>query len=126
MPRYELVTGRDMEDARALIRGMWPDGLDDAVEIVHDLAQAIANGRRESKENRRRELHEKIAAARREYETRIEPWIKELSDIALCDPPEPVVLNDGRIMEYIGPLPTWEPEAHADRKQAWKRDIGDL
>jgi hypothetical protein len=99
-----------MRDAREFIRKLWPQGIEGADEIAHDMAQAIANGRRESMENRRRELHEKIAAARREYETRLEPWIKELTNISLCDPPKPVALGDGRIMRYVGPLPTWEPD----------------
>lgn len=78
--------------------------------IAHDLAQLIANGRRESMENRERELHQKIGAARREFERAIEPYIKELADIGLCKPPAPVTLPDGRVASYIGPLPIWEPD----------------
>lgn len=112
MTRYEPVTDRDEQDARDLIAHIWIGGLEATEEstLRNAFAQAIANGRRESMENRERELKGRIAAAQRECMERIQPWIKELSDIGLCRPPEPITMPDGRVATYVGPLPTWEPD----------------
>jgi hypothetical protein len=64
----------------------------------------------EKKELRRQQLQRWIMEAQQDYQRRIEPWVKELGDIALCDPPKPVELPDGRTAQYIGPLPTWTPD----------------
>lgn len=63
----------------------------------------------DAKENRRRELHRQIEALRREYQTKIDPLVKELADIAASEPPPPVLMEDGRLMRYVGPLPKWIP-----------------
>lgn len=42
----ELVTERDMADARAIGERAGIDHFDDWDEFIHDLAQAIADGRR--------------------------------------------------------------------------------
>lgn len=42
----ELVTKRDMEDARALGERSGIDAMDDWDQFIHDIAQAIADGRR--------------------------------------------------------------------------------
>jgi hypothetical protein len=42
----QLVTKRDMEDARALGERSGLNMMDDWDEFIHDIAQAISNGRR--------------------------------------------------------------------------------
>jgi hypothetical protein len=63
---------------------------------------------------RERELKRLIAECHHRHQTAFmqetEAWRKELADIALCKPPEPVILPDGRLMTYIGPPPTWTPD----------------
>jgi hypothetical protein len=66
--------------------------------------------RDDPKEVRRRQLIGLIESAKADYFRAIEPWVQELSAIAMTDPPPPVVLPDGRVMEYIGPLPEWTPD----------------
>lgn len=61
-----------------------------------------------AKEDRRRELHLQIDALRKEYQRKVDPLVKELADIAATEPPPPVVLPDGRVMQYVGPLPEWK------------------
>lgn len=56
---------------------------------------------------RKRWLLEQITLARQRYEREIEPFIKELSDIAFCEPPAPVPMPDGRVLHYVGPLASW-------------------
>lgn len=108
MPKYEPVTDRDERDAHDFIAKHWHE--EDQRVMLRELAQLIANGRRESMENRERDLRRKVSDAQREFHERVQPWIKELSEIGLCKPPEPVTLPDGRIATYVGPLPTWEPD----------------
>jgi hypothetical protein len=62
------------------------------------------------KEVRRRQLIDLIEGAKADYFRAIDPWVQELAAIAMTDPPPPVVLPDGRVMKYIGPLPEWTPE----------------
>jgi hypothetical protein len=42
----ELVTERDMADARALAERSGIESMDDFQEFLHDIAQTIADGRR--------------------------------------------------------------------------------
>ncbi len=59
--------------------------------------------------DRERELRAKIAtaheAAKRALDAEIKPWVDELMQIEMCKPPAPVMLPDGRMMIYTGPLP---------------------
>lgn len=54
------------------------------------------------------ELIRSVQEAQREYQRKIEPYIKELAGIRACRPPPPVVLPDGRVFQYTGPLPVWK------------------
>lgn len=93
----ELVTRRDMDDAKDLARFLisaWPDGLDDADmnEIAHHIAQHIADGRRMSTELRKRALYDKINECRLAYERMVEPYYKELAAIHAKEPvPQSVI-----------------------------------
>lgn len=63
---------------------------------------------------RERELNYLISQAHHRamqaFQDEIAPWVKELSDIELCKPAKPIVLADGRVMRYVGPVATWTPD----------------
>lgn len=61
----------------------------------------------ETMQDRKRFLHLAIKEAQQRYCEAIEPFIKELAQIAACEPPAPFVLPDGTAMVYVGPLPEW-------------------
>lgn len=72
-------------------------------------------------EIRETELIERIERKKRRLLRDIEPYIKELTDISACKPRPPVVLPDGRVMQYVGPMPIWTPNG-LDMSEYNKRD----
>lgn len=67
---------------------------------------------------RDRELRYKISAIRVAHHQaameEIEPLMKVLSMLENCKPRPPILCDDGRLMQYVGPLPTWKPGDHFD------------
>ena len=63
-----------------------------------------------TREERKRELIALIEVEKRLYLSRIEPYIQALIKIQESELPLPMVLPDGRVFQYIGPLPSWDGE----------------
>lgn len=57
----------------------------------------------------RYKINEIIASHQQAAQDEIAPLVKTLSLIEGCRPPKPIALQDGRVMQYVGPLPTWAP-----------------
>lgn len=64
----------------------------------------------ETMHKRKAELIDLIKDAKRRYMAECEPWVKELGEIAMCEPPPPIVLPDGRVYVYTGPRAVWTPD----------------
>ena len=50
------------------------------------------------------EIKRELSALKRRYEEDAQPLIMELVEIEKRKPPEPVVLSDGSVIRYVGPL----------------------
>jgi hypothetical protein len=57
----------------------------------------------EAKEQLRADLYHELRKLQIEYHKRAEPIIKALVDLTATDPPAPIILPDGSVINYIGP-----------------------